>query len=218
MVPSSTSPSSSPAASSPHPLPQPAAARISIREFPPRLEVVVEDPVARARVPAVMAAVVVGLLASAAGVDAAGRPGTISIPTDLAPSLGRGLLRPPTDAVVVAAVRPRMIRDPRPRLGEGAIDETATMTMMSDAAAVAMTVTEVIADLVAVVVDIVSISELQTFRPQQGQAQSSEDERLPPRLGADSLWRVAKGYQKETKRTRDGISSRQQAILLPRGL
>ena len=58
MVPSSTSPSSSPAASSPHPLPQPAAARISIREFPPRLEVVVEDPVARARVLAVMAVVV----------------------------------------------------------------------------------------------------------------------------------------------------------------
>ena len=160
MVPSSTSPLSSPAASSPHPLPQPAAARISILEFPPRLEVVVEDPVARARVPTVMAAVVAGLLASADEVDAAGRPGTISIPTDLAPSLGRGLLRPPTDAVVVAAVRPRMIRDPRPRLGEGAIDETATMTMMSDVAAVAMTVTEVIADLVAVVVDIVSISDL----------------------------------------------------------
>ena len=163
MVPSSTSPLSSPAASSPHPLPQPAAARISILEFPPRLEVVVEDPVARARVPAVMAAVVVaGLLASAGGVVAAGRPGTISIPTGLAPSLARGLLRPPTDAVVVAAVRPRMIRDPRPRLGEGAIDETATMTMMSDVAAVAMTVIEVTADLVAVVVDIVSISELQT--------------------------------------------------------
>ena len=187
MVPSSTSPLSSPAASSPHPLPQPAAARISILEFPPRLEVVVEDPVARARVPAVMAAVVVaGLLASAGGVVAAGRPGTISIPTGLAPSLARGLLRPPTDAVVVAAVRPRMIRDPRPRLGEGAIDETATMTMMSDVAAVAMTAIEVTADLVAVVVDIVSISELQTFGSQQGQAQFSEDEWLALRLGADS--------------------------------
>ena len=184
MVPSSTSPSSSPAASSPHPLPQPAAARISIREFPPRLEAAVEDPVARVRVPVVMAAVGVGLLALGGEVGAAGRPGTTSIHIGPAPSLVRGLLRPPTDAVVVA-VRPRMIRDPRPRLGEGAIDETATMTMMSDDAAVAMTVTEVIVDLVAVVVDIVSISEIQTS--------AGSVSILPLRLGAVSRWRVAKG-------------------------
>ena len=151
MVPSSTSPLFSPAASFPRPLLQQAAARISILEFPPRLEAAVEDPVARVRVPVVMAAVGVGLLALGGEVGAAGRPGTTSIHIGPAPSLVRGLLRPPTDAV--AAARPPMIRDLRPH-GGGVIDETATMIMMSDAAAGAMTVIEATADLVAEVVDI----------------------------------------------------------------